>query len=119
MPEFNTESEQPGQMGELLVRANGEMQLQIGDLVFDIEKGAECMFPQDVVAVDVAAQSLVVLGRVASKFVVSPNISCLFECSFAGRCDINSQRIQALVASMYWILRLWVRELLLIALIRA
>lgn len=69
-----------GKIGKLQVLSSGKMRLVLGDIMFDVSRGAPCGFLQELVCVDTDGPGdgrMVCLGPVTEKLVVVPNIDNL------------------------------------------
>ena len=65
------------QVGKLLVFENGDVKLQMGDVLLDVAAGTPCQFRQDLAAMNDKEGQFVFLGDVAQRVVCSPNIEQL------------------------------------------
>nr|XP_006625860.1 PREDICTED: DNA-directed RNA polymerase III subunit RPC4 [Lepisosteus oculatus]XP_015202072.1 PREDICTED: DNA-directed RNA polymerase III subunit RPC4 [Lepisosteus oculatus] len=71
-----------GQVGKLLVRKSGRVQLVLGQNTLDISLGTPCSFLQELVSVgagDGRTGDLTVLGHITHKLVCSPDFHALLE----------------------------------------
>ncbi|XP_040270711.1 DNA-directed RNA polymerase III subunit RPC4 [Bufo bufo] len=71
-----------GQIGKLVVRKSGKVQLVLGKVTLDVTMGTSCSFLQELVAVSVGEArrgELMVLGHVQHKVVCSPDFDSLLE----------------------------------------
>ncbi|MGH0181413.1 UNVERIFIED_CONTAM: hypothetical protein FKN15_006499 [Acipenser sinensis] len=71
-----------GQVGKLLVRKSGRVQLVLGKVKLDIAMGTPCSFLQELVSVgtgDGRTGDLTVLGHIRHKLVCSPDFESLLE----------------------------------------
>lgn len=80
------EEEQPpiqGQIGELVIRRSGRVQMIIADVAYDVLPGAQPTFHQEVAVIDPKPESnlraMFVLGSTFDKFIVVPNVTSLLE----------------------------------------
>lgn len=71
----------PGKMGQMIVYDNGEAELVIGGVVFDLIPGAPCNFRQDVAMISTSQGEgeLVMMGDVKHTVLAVPNIPELLE----------------------------------------
>ncbi|NWS43082.1 RPC4 polymerase, partial [Probosciger aterrimus] len=71
-----------GQVGKLLVRKSGKVQLVLGKVTLDVTMGTPCSFLQELVSVgigDSRTGEMIVLGHVKHKLVCSPDFEALLE----------------------------------------
>ncbi|KAK9246574.1 RNA polymerase III RPC4-domain-containing protein [Lipomyces tetrasporus] len=70
---------QDGLVGQLYVRKSGRVSIRWGGVEMEVARGADTDFLQDVVVIDHAKErKATLLGQIAKKVVVSPNIDILF-----------------------------------------
>ena len=76
-----------GQVGQLLVRKSGKVQLVLGDHVMNVELGTKAGFLEEAVNIELSAQEakdhghVTSLGQVHQRLVVSPDWDSLLNCS--------------------------------------
>ncbi|NXP47662.1 RPC4 polymerase, partial [Heliornis fulica] len=71
-----------GQVGKLLVRKSGKVQLVLGKVTLDVTMGTPCSFLQELVSVGIGDNrtgEMIVLGHVKHKLVCSPDFEALLE----------------------------------------
>ncbi|KAH9821789.1 RNA polymerase III RPC4-domain-containing protein [Melampsora americana] len=72
-----------GQIGELVIRRSGRVQMLIGDVAYDVLPAAQPTFHQEVAVIDPKPESslraMFVLGPTNKKFIVAPDVSSLLE----------------------------------------
>ncbi|MBN3292124.1 RPC4 polymerase, partial [Polypterus senegalus] len=71
-----------GQVGKLLVRRSGRVQLVLGKVSLDVAIGTQCSFLQELVSVSVGESrvgDLTVLGHIKHKLVCSPDFETLLQ----------------------------------------
>ncbi|XP_072491000.1 DNA-directed RNA polymerase III subunit RPC4 [Notamacropus eugenii] len=71
-----------GQVGKLLIRKSGKVQLLLGKVTLDVTVGTSCSFLQELVSVgigDSRTGDLTVLGHVKHKLVCSPDFESLLD----------------------------------------
>ncbi|RIA97829.1 RNA polymerase III RPC4-domain-containing protein [Glomus cerebriforme] len=66
-----------GQIGRLVMRRSGKMQMIFGDFTFDVTPGLDRTFLENAVVIDSSQESVFNLGQVTQHLVVKPNISSL------------------------------------------
>ncbi|KNZ57244.1 uncharacterized protein VP01_2201g1 [Puccinia sorghi] len=72
-----------GQIGELVIRRSGRVQMIIADVAYDVLPGAQPTFHQEIAVIDPSPSSnlraLFVLGSAHHKFIVVPDVSSLLK----------------------------------------
>ncbi|XP_009569702.2 DNA-directed RNA polymerase III subunit RPC4 isoform X2 [Cuculus canorus] len=71
-----------GQVGKLLIRKSGKVQLVLGNVTLDVTMGTPCSFLQELVSVSIGDNrtgEMIVLGHVKHKLVCSPDFEALLE----------------------------------------
>ncbi|XP_063787877.1 DNA-directed RNA polymerase III subunit RPC4 [Pseudophryne corroboree] len=71
-----------GQIGKLVIRRSGKVQLVLGKVTLDVTMGTSCSFLQELVSVSVGEArrgEMMVLGHVQHKLVCSPDFESLLE----------------------------------------
>ncbi|XP_044293628.1 DNA-directed RNA polymerase III subunit RPC4 [Varanus komodoensis] len=71
-----------GQVGKLLIRKSGKVQLVLGRVTLDVTPGTPCSFLQELVSVgigDSRSGEMIVLGHVKHKLVCAPDFESLLE----------------------------------------
>ncbi|EGG04278.1 uncharacterized protein MELLADRAFT_108593 [Melampsora larici-populina 98AG31] len=72
-----------GQIGELVIRRSGRVQMLIGEVAYDVLPAAQPTFHQEVAVIDPKPESslraMFVLGPTNKKFIVAPDVSSLLE----------------------------------------
>ncbi|NXX98020.1 RPC4 polymerase, partial [Centropus bengalensis] len=71
-----------GQVGKLLIRKSGKVQLVLGKVTLDVTMGTPCSFLQELVSVGIGDNrtgEMIVLGHVKHKVVCSPDFEALLE----------------------------------------
>ncbi|KAJ4956588.1 hypothetical protein NE237_013371 [Protea cynaroides] len=64
----------PGFMGKMLVYKSGATKLKLGDILYDVSPGSNCVFDQDVVAINTEDKSCCLLGPLDKHAVVTPDV---------------------------------------------
>ncbi|KAJ0969358.1 hypothetical protein J5N97_022235 [Dioscorea zingiberensis] len=67
----------PGFMGKMLVYRSGIVKMKLGDVLFDVSPGVDCIFPQDVVAINTDEKHCCILGNIDKRAVVSLDVEYL------------------------------------------
>ncbi|XP_061448969.1 DNA-directed RNA polymerase III subunit RPC4 isoform X2 [Rhineura floridana] len=71
-----------GQVGKLLIRKSGKVQLVLGRVTLDVTTGTPCSFLQELVSVGIGdnrSGEMIVLGHVKHKLVCAPDFESLLE----------------------------------------
>ncbi|XP_062164403.1 DNA-directed RNA polymerase III subunit rpc4-like [Alnus glutinosa] len=68
-----------GYMGKMLVYKSGAIKLKLGDALYDVSPGSDCIFAQDVAAINLAERQCCVLGELGKRAVVSPDVDSLLD----------------------------------------
>ncbi|KAK6248767.1 hypothetical protein QUC31_020332 [Theobroma cacao] len=63
-----------GLMGKMLVHKSGAVKLKLGDTLYDVTPGLNCVFAQDVVAVNTAEKQCCVVGELDKRAVLTPDV---------------------------------------------
>ncbi|GAB2267767.1 hypothetical protein Dimus_002747 [Dionaea muscipula] len=63
-----------GHMGKMLVYKSGAVKLKLGDTIFDVSSGSDCVFAQDVVAINTKEKTCCVLGELNKRASVTPDV---------------------------------------------
>ncbi|XP_067879220.1 DNA-directed RNA polymerase III subunit RPC4 [Heterodontus francisci] len=71
-----------GQIGKLLIRKSGRVQLVLGQVTLDVTMGTTCSFLQELVSIGIGENrtgEMTVLGHIKHKLVCSPDFETLLE----------------------------------------
>ncbi|XP_078437888.1 uncharacterized protein LOC144708441 [Wolffia australiana] len=68
-----------GLMGKMLVYKSGAVKMKIGGVLFEVSPGSDCMFAQDVMAINTKKKQCCALGDLTKHVVVTPNIDFLLD----------------------------------------
>ncbi|KAK4601002.1 hypothetical protein RGQ29_010543 [Quercus rubra] len=68
-----------GYMGKMLVYKSGAIKLKLGDSLYDVSPGSDCIFTQDVAAINLAEKECCVLGELGKRAVVTADIDSLLD----------------------------------------
>ncbi|MQL73914.1 hypothetical protein Taro_006279 [Colocasia esculenta] len=66
-----------GFMGKMIVYKSGVVKMKLGDAVFDVSPGSDCVFAQDVMAINTKNRRCCVLGELDKRAVVRPDVDYL------------------------------------------
>nr|XP_051226624.1 uncharacterized protein LOC127344400 [Lolium perenne] len=74
-----------GHMGKILIYKSGKVKMKIGDALFDVSPGSNCMFVQEVAAINTREKHCCTLGEISKRAVVAPDVDYLlyyfYKCS--------------------------------------
>ncbi|CAI9092022.1 OLC1v1027158C5 [Oldenlandia corymbosa var. corymbosa] len=68
-----------GHMGKLLVYKSGAVKLKLGDILYDVTPGSDCISAQDVVAINTMERDCCVVGKLTKRAVVTPDVDILLD----------------------------------------
>ncbi|EES12044.1 hypothetical protein BDA96_06G062300 [Sorghum bicolor] len=63
-----------GYMGRILVYRSGKVKMKIGDALFDVSSGSNCMFVQEVAAINTREKHCCTVGEISKRAVIAPDI---------------------------------------------
>ncbi|XP_030533933.1 uncharacterized protein LOC115743330 isoform X2 [Rhodamnia argentea] len=66
-----------GYMGKLVVYKSGAVKLKLGEMLYDVSPGSDCIFAQDVAAINTADKHFCSLGELGKRAVITPDIDSL------------------------------------------
>ncbi|KAF5178141.1 Dna-directed rna polymerase iii subunit rpc4 [Thalictrum thalictroides] len=66
-----------GFMGKMLVYKSGAIKLKLGEIVYDVSPGSDCVFPQNVAAINVKEKHCCVLGELEKRAIITPDVDSL------------------------------------------
>jgi len=67
-----------GYLGKMLVYKSGKVKMKLGDVMFDVNPGAESRMPQHVVALNTQEEHCCLLGEIENRHViVTPDVDSL------------------------------------------
>lgn len=66
-----------GFMGKMLVYRSGAVKLKLGDILYDISPGMDCVFAQDVVAINTTEKHCCVVGELNKHATVTPDVESI------------------------------------------
>lgn len=66
-----------GFMGKMLVYKSGAIKLKLGDTLYDVSPGSDCIFAQDVVAINTVEKHCCSLGEVEKRIVLTPDVESI------------------------------------------
>ncbi|KAM0863610.1 hypothetical protein ACQ4PT_044486 [Festuca glaucescens] len=68
-----------GLMGKILIYKSSKVKMKIGDALFDVSRGSNCMFIQEVAAVNTREKHCCTLGEISKRAVVTPDVDYLLD----------------------------------------
>lgn len=68
-----------GFMGKLLVYESGAVKMKLGDILLDAVPGSECVFAQDVAAINSVTKQCCFLGDINKRITLVPDVDSLLE----------------------------------------
>ncbi|XP_028751467.1 uncharacterized protein LOC114711266 [Neltuma alba] len=68
-----------GLLGKLLVYRSGAVKLKLGDTLYDISSGMECVFAQDAVVVNSAEKNCCTVGEISKHVIITPDVDAILE----------------------------------------
>ncbi|XP_047056563.1 uncharacterized protein LOC124662814 [Lolium rigidum] len=66
-----------GHVGKILIYKSGKVKMKIGDALFDVSPGSNCMFIQEVAAINTREKHCCTLGEISKRAVVAPDVDYL------------------------------------------
>ncbi|XP_020214842.1 DNA-directed RNA polymerase III subunit rpc4 [Cajanus cajan] len=66
-----------GHMGKMLVYKSGAIKLKLGETLFDVSSGTNCVFAQDIVAMNAAQKQCCNLSKINKRVVVVPDLDSI------------------------------------------
>ncbi|XP_058082351.1 DNA-directed RNA polymerase III subunit rpc4-like [Magnolia sinica] len=68
-----------GFMGKMLVYKSGAVKMKLGDTLFDVSPGSNCVFAQDVAAINPVDKHCCILGELNKRAIVTPDVDSLLD----------------------------------------
>ncbi|PKI38980.1 uncharacterized protein LOC116215905 [Punica granatum] len=68
-----------GFMGKMLVHRSGAIKLKLGDSLYDVSVGSNCVFAQDAVAMNIEDKHCCVVGELNKRAVVTPDVDSILD----------------------------------------
>ncbi|KAL2329357.1 hypothetical protein Fmac_022784 [Flemingia macrophylla] len=66
-----------GYMGKMVVYKSGAIKLKLGETLFDVSSGTNCVFRQDIVAMNAAQKQCSNLGEISKRVVLVPDLDSI------------------------------------------
>ncbi|KAI3407786.1 uncharacterized protein J3R85_020753 [Psidium guajava] len=73
----NLEDLSGGYMGKLVVYKSGAVKLKLGEMLYDVSPGSDCVFAQDVAAINTAGKHFCSLGELGKRAIITPDMDSL------------------------------------------
>ncbi|GMH13754.1 hypothetical protein Nepgr_015595 [Nepenthes gracilis] len=68
-----------GLMGKMMVYRSGKVKLKLGDTLYDVTPGSDCVFAQDVVAINTEEKHCCVVGELNKRATITPDVSSILD----------------------------------------
>uniref|UniRef100_A0A7N0TG50 RNA polymerase III RPC4 n=1 Tax=Kalanchoe fedtschenkoi TaxID=63787 RepID=A0A7N0TG50_KALFE len=68
-----------GCMGKMMVYNSGAVKLKLGDTLYNVSPGLECVFAQDLVAINTTDKYSCAVGELHKRAIVTPDIESIFD----------------------------------------
>ncbi|MED6156119.1 hypothetical protein PIB30_011578 [Stylosanthes scabra] len=68
-----------GFMGKMLVYKSGAIKLKLGDTLYDVSSGSNCVFAQDVAVMNTAEKNCCTIGEISKRVTITPDIDAMVE----------------------------------------
>lgn len=69
----------PGFLGKMQVYKSGAIKMKLGEVVYDVSPGSDCVFAQNVVAINIKERHCCDLGELDKLLVMTPNIDSILK----------------------------------------
>lgn len=73
---------QAGAMGKMVVYKSGAVKLKLGDTLYNVTPGLDCIFSQDVVAINAKEKNCCAVGELQKRAILTPDVDSILD-SFA------------------------------------
>ncbi|KAL5068586.1 hypothetical protein RYX36_019473 [Vicia faba] len=70
----------PGLIGKMIVYKSGKVKLKIGNTLYDVSSGMNCIFSQELVAMNAAEKQCSSIGEISKLATVTPDIDAALDC---------------------------------------
>ncbi|XP_052198736.1 uncharacterized protein LOC127805930 [Diospyros lotus] len=70
-----------GYMGKMLVYSSGAVKLKLGDTTYDVSAGLDCVFAQDVAAINVEEKHCCIVGELSKRAIITPDVDSILDTS--------------------------------------
>ncbi|KAK7388251.1 hypothetical protein VNO78_23062 [Psophocarpus tetragonolobus] len=68
-----------GFMGKMLVYRSGAIKLKLGDTLYDVSSGMNCVFAQDLVAINTAQKHCCTIGEISKHVTITPDLDAIID----------------------------------------
>ncbi|KAK9275002.1 hypothetical protein L1049_022259 [Liquidambar formosana] len=68
-----------GFMGKMLVYRSGAIKLKLGDTLYDVSPGLDCVFAQDVVAINTKEKHCCIVGELNKHATIAPDVDSILD----------------------------------------
>ncbi|KAL3647056.1 hypothetical protein CASFOL_008024 [Castilleja foliolosa] len=75
----NLEALPAGLMGKMLVYKSGAVKLKLGEMIYDVSSGLNCVFAQDVAVVNTEEKHCCNVGELGKRVVITPDIDSMLD----------------------------------------
>ncbi|GFP87245.1 mediator of RNA polymerase ii transcription subunit 20a [Phtheirospermum japonicum] len=75
----NLEELPAGLMGKMLVYKSGAVKLKLGEMIYDVSSGLNCVFAQDVLAINTEEKHCCNIGELSKRAVITPDIDSMLD----------------------------------------
>ncbi|XP_077221448.1 uncharacterized protein LOC143855130 isoform X2 [Tasmannia lanceolata] len=69
-----------GHIGKMLVYKSGAVKMKLGDTLFNVSPGLDCIFAQDVAAINLEDKHCCVVGELNKRAIVTPDVFSVLDC---------------------------------------
>lgn len=69
-----------GLVGKLQIYKSGAVKWKIGDTLYDVSTGSECMFTQEVMAINTEKKHCCVVGELDKRMIIRPDVDSILDC---------------------------------------
>ncbi|TKY54428.1 DNA-directed RNA polymerase III subunit RPC4 [Spatholobus suberectus] len=68
-----------GFMGKMVVYRNGAIKLKLGNTLYDVSSGMNCVFAQDVVSINTAQKHCCTIGEISKHVTITPDVDAIVD----------------------------------------
>ncbi|KAI5398256.1 uncharacterized protein LOC127093092 [Lathyrus oleraceus] len=77
---FKFDEMPPGLIGKMIVYKSGKVKLKIGNTLYDVSSGMNCIFSQELVAMNAAEKHCSSIGEISKLATVTPDVDAALDC---------------------------------------
>ncbi|KAJ8420780.1 hypothetical protein Cgig2_022646 [Carnegiea gigantea] len=70
---------QAGAMGKMVVYKSGAVKLKLGDTLYDVNPGSDCIFSQDVVTINTKEKNCCAVGELQKRAILTPDVDSILD----------------------------------------